>query len=146
MAFENLTNKFTEAFKKLTSKGKLSENDIKETLREVKMALLEADVNYKVVKEFIEGVRVEIDNSKVLDSLTPGQNIIKIVNEKLTEMLGVDDAKLEFNTDGKPTVIMLCGLQGNGKTTLAAKLGAKLKTFELSISTLTPSINSFTTL
>ncbi|MCQ2749528.1 MAG: signal recognition particle protein [Clostridia bacterium] len=128
MAFENLTSKFTDAFRKLTSKGKLKEEDINETLRDVKMALLEADVNFKVVKEFIANVKEEIQNSKVLESLTPGQNIIKIVNDKLTLMLGETDAKIEFNTDGTPTIIMLCGLQGNGKTTLAAKLGAKFKT------------------
>jgi len=128
MAFENLTNKFTDVFRKITSKGRLSENDIKETLQEVKLALLEADVNYKVVKEFISNIKEEISNTKVLDSLTPGQNIIKIVNEKLIEMLGVDEAKLEFNSDNTPTVYMLCGLQGNGKTTFAAKLGKRLKT------------------
>ena len=128
MAFENLTSKFTDAFRKLTSKGKLKEEDINETLRDVKMALLEADVIFKVVKEFIANVKEEIQNSKVLESLTPGQNIIKIVNDKLTLMLGETDAKIEFNSGVEPTIIMLCGLQGNGKTTLAAKLGAKFKT------------------
>ena len=128
MAFESLTDKLQNVFKNLRSKGRLTEEDVHIACKDVKMALLEADVNFKVVKEFIANVKEEIQNSKVLESLTPGQNIIKIVNDKLTLMLGETDAKIEFNTDGTPTIIMLCGLQGNGKTTLAAKLGVKFKT------------------
>ncbi len=126
MAFEGLAAKLDAAFKKLTGRGKLSEKDIKDAMREVRMALLEADVNFLVVKDFIKKVSERAVGEGILQSLTPGQQVIKIVNEELTELMGGKGAKLEVSSS-LPTVYMLCGLQGAGKTTMAAKLGGMLK-------------------
>ena len=126
MAFEGLTEKLTAAFQRLRSKGRLTEADVKTTMREVRMALLEADVSYQVVKEFVSAVTERITGSDVLESLTPAQQVIKIVNEELTKMLGGANAKLTFANSG-PTVMMLVGLQGAGKTTNGAKLAGYLK-------------------
>lgn len=121
MAFESLSEKLTAAFKKLKSRGKLSEQDVKDAMREVRLALLEADVNYKVAKEFTNKVIERAVGSQVMESLTPAQMVIKIVNEELTALMGGDQSRI--NTGSKiPTVVMLCGLQGSGKTTHAAKL------------------------
>ncbi len=125
-AFEGLSDKLSAAFKKLRSKGKLSESDLKEAMREVRLALLEADVNYKVAKEFTNNVVEKSIGEKVLESLTPAQMVIKIVRDELTELMGGEGARL--NTASKlPTVIMMCGLQGSGKTTHSAKLAKRLK-------------------
>ena len=126
MAFEGLSDKLQEAFKKLRSKGKLTEKDIKEAMREVKLALLEADVNFKVVKQFISRVSEKCVGNYVLESLTPAQQVIKIVNEELTELMGGSESKLNFNSVG-PTVIMMVGLQGAGKTTMSGKLALQLR-------------------
>lgn len=126
MAFEGLSDKLQEAFKKLRSKGKLTEKDIKEAMREVKLALLEADVNFKVVKQFISRVSEKCVGNNVLESLTPAQQVIKIVNEELTELMGGSESKLNFNSVG-PTVIMMVGLQGAGKTTMSGKLALQLR-------------------
>ena len=126
MAFEGLSDKLQEAFKKLRGKGKLTEKDIKEAMREVKLALLEADVNFKVVKSFISKVSEKCVGGDVLDSLTPAQQVIKIVNEELTELMGGSESKLTFNSVG-PTVIMMVGLQGAGKTTMSGKLALQLR-------------------
>ncbi|WP_244833193.1 signal recognition particle protein [Clostridium sp. BJN0001] len=126
MAFEGLGEKLQETFKKLRGKGKLQEKDIKDAMREVKLALLEADVNYKVVKNFISSISEKCVGDKVLESLTPGQQVIKIVNEELTELMGGKESKLEFDSSGL-TVIMLVGLQGAGKTTMCGKLALKLR-------------------
>ena len=126
MAFEGLTEKLSKAFKKLKNKGKLSESDVKEAMREVRLALLEADVNYKVAKDFTNRVFERAVGADVMESLTPAQMVIKIVNEELTALMGTDDAKIDFASK-PPTVIMLCGLQGAGKTTHAAKLAKLLK-------------------
>ncbi len=126
MAFEGLSDKLQEAFKKLRGKGKLTEKDIKEAMREVKLALLEADVNFKVVKQFISRVSEKCVGGDVLDSLTPAQQVIKIVNEELTELMGGSESKLTFNSVG-PTVIMMVGLQGAGKTTMSGKLALQLR-------------------
>ena len=126
MAFEGLSDKLQEAFKKLRGKGKLTEKDIKEAMREVKLALLEADVNFKVVKSFISRVSEKCVGGDVLDSLTPAQQVIKIVNEELTELMGGSESKLTFNSVG-PTVIMMVGLQGAGKTTMSGKLALQLR-------------------
>ena len=126
MAFEGLSEKLSNAFKKLKNKGKLSENDVKEAMREVRLALLEADVNYKVAKELTAKITERAVGQDVMESLTPGQMVVKIVNEELTELMGGDNARIEF-TSKPPTVIMLCGLQGSGKTTHAAKLALMLK-------------------
>ena len=126
MAFESLSDKLSAAFKKLRSKGKLSESDIKEAMREVKLALLEADVNYKVVKDFVKTVSERAVGVEVLESLTPAQQVIKIVNEELTSLMGATNAKLTVAAK-PPTIYMLCGLQGAGKTTMAGKLGGYLK-------------------
>ena len=126
MAFEGLSDKLQEAFKKLRGKGKLTEKDIKEAMREVKLALLEADVNFKVVKQFISNVSGKCVGSDVLESLTPAQQVIKIVNEELTELMGGSESKLTFNSVG-PTVIMMVGLQGAGKTTMSGKLALQLR-------------------
>ncbi|MCR5809157.1 MAG: signal recognition particle protein [Clostridiales bacterium] len=126
MAFEGLASKLQNIFKKLGNKGKLSEKEVKEALREVRLALLEADVNYTVVKSFINHVTERAVGSEVLESLTPAQQVIKIVNEELTKLMGGSAAKLEYGSK-KPAVFLLSGLQGAGKTTMAGKLAAYLK-------------------
>lgn len=126
MAFEGLGEKLQETFKRLKGKGKLTEKDIKEAMREVKLALLEADVNYKVVKTFISSVSSKCVGSEVLESLTPGQQVIKIVNEELTNLMGGSESKLNYSSSGL-TVIMLVGLQGAGKTTMCGKLALNLR-------------------
>lgn len=126
MAFEGLSEKLTNAFKKLKNKGKLSENDVKDAMREVRMALLEADVNYKVAKEFTAKVTERAIGSDVMESLTPAQMVIKIVNEELTELMGGEQVRLNFPSK-PPCVIMMCGLQGSGKTTHTGKLAKMLK-------------------
>ena len=126
MAFESLGDKLQGVFKKLRGKGKLTEKDIKEAMREIKLALLEADVNFKIVKEFINKVSEKALGADVLESLTPSQQLVKIVNDELTEMIGGTEAQtLQFSSKS-PTVIMMCGLQGAGKTTATAKLALHL--------------------
>lgn len=126
MAFEGLTEKLSNAFKKLRGKGRLTEADVKEAMREIRMALLEADVSYKVVKDFVSRVSERAVGSDVLESLTPAQMIVKIVNEELTALMGGEDAKLTISSK-PPTVVMLVGLQGVGKTTNGAKLAGLMK-------------------
>ncbi len=126
MAFEGLSDKLSAAFKKLRSKGKLSESDVKEAMREVRLALLEADVNYKVAKDFTNKVTERAVGSAVMESLTPAQMVVKIVNEELTELMGGQQAKLA-SAPKPPSIVMLCGLQGSGKTTHAGKLARLLK-------------------
>lgn len=126
MAFESLSEKISAVFKKLKSKGKLSEADVKSSMREVRMALLEADVNYKVAKNFTDNIIERAIGEKVMESLTPAQMVIKIVNEELTSLMGSDQTRLNISSKS-PTVIMLCGLQGSGKTTHAAKLALMMK-------------------
>ena len=126
MIFESLSDKLQNAFKGLKSRGKLNEKDIDAAMREVRLALLDADVNYKVVKDFVKQVKERSLGSEVMDSLTPGQQVIKIVNEELSELMGGTQSKLTFSSSGQ-TVIMLVGLQGAGKTTTIAKLGKQLK-------------------
>ena len=125
MAFEGLSSKLQNVFKKLSGKGKLSEKDVKEAMREVKLALLEADVNFTVVKSFVNAVTERAVGAEVLESLTPGQQVIKIVNEEMTKLMGGTNAKVEFGST-TPAVILLAGLQGAGKTTMAGKLAAYL--------------------
>ncbi len=125
MAFESLGDKLQGVFKKLRGKGKLNEKDIKEAMREIKLALLEADVNFKIVKEFIAKVSEKALGAEILESLTPAQQLVKIVDEELTEMIGGEASRLEF-ANKPPTVIMMCGLQGAGKTTATAKLSLHL--------------------
>ena len=126
MAFEGLADKLEEAFKKLKSKGSLTEADVKEAMREVRLALLEADVNFKVAKDFTNTVTERAIGSKVMESLTPGQMVIKIVNEELTNLMGGTKTRLATAAH-PPTVIMMCGLQGSGKTTHSAKIALMLK-------------------
>lgn len=126
MAFENLSEKLQNAFKKLRGKGTVSEADLKAAMREVKLALLEADVNFKVVKDFVSSVSEKAIGSKVLESLTPAQQVIKIVNEELTALMGTEASKLNFGPK-TPAVILMVGLQGAGKTTTSAKIGGLLK-------------------
>ena len=126
MAFEGLSEKLNGVFKRLKSRGKLSEADVKEAMREVKMALLEADVSYKVVKDFIAKVTERSVGEEVLKSLTPGQQVIKIVNDELIKLMGEANSKINF-PNKPPCIIMMCGLQGAGKTTAAAKIAGKLK-------------------
>ncbi len=126
MAFESLGEKLQSTFKKLTGKGKVSEKDLKSAMREVRLALLEADVSFKVVKEFEKRVFDKAIGSRVLESLTPGQQIIKIVRDELTELMGGSQARLTVSSK-PPTVYMMVGLQGAGKTTTSAKLGGLLK-------------------
>ena len=126
MAFEGLAEKLSNSFKKLRSKGKLSESDVKEAMREVRLALLEADVNYKVAKDFTNRVTERAIGSEVMESLTPAQMVIKIVNEELTGLMGGSEERLKMPAH-PPAIIMMCGLQGAGKTTHAAKLAYQLK-------------------
>jgi len=126
MAFEGLTEKLNATFKRLRGKGRLTEADVKEAMREVRLALLEADVGYKVVKDFIATVTERAVGSDVLDSLTPAQQVIKIVNEELTNLMGGANAKLSMANNG-PTVVMMVGLQGAGKTTTTAKLAGLMR-------------------
>ena len=126
MAFEGLSGRLSEVFKKLKGRGKVKESDIKEVMREVRMALLEADVNYKVAKDFVASVSEKAMGSEVLESLTPAQQIIKIVNDELTELMGSTNARITFSSK-IPTIIMMCGLQGAGKTTHCAKLARYFK-------------------
>ncbi len=126
MAFEGISAKLQSVFKKLTGKGRLSEKDVKEAMREIKLALLEADVNFVVVKDFVKKVSERAVGADVLESLTPGQQIIKIVNEELTALMGSTNARLDFGST-KPAVILMAGLQGAGKTTMCGKLALLLK-------------------
>ena len=126
MAFEGLSDKLNGVFKRLKSRGKLTEADVKAAMREVKMALLEADVSYKVVKQFIGNVTERAVGEEVLKSLTPAQQVIKIVNEELIKLMGDGNAKINF-PNKPPCVVMMCGLQGSGKTTHAAKLAKHFK-------------------
>ena len=127
MAFDSLTAKLQNVFKGLKSKGRLTEADVKAALKEVKMALLEADVNFKVVKQFVKAVQERATGEDVLNSLTPGQTVIKYVNEELVRMMGETTTELELRPGNEITVIMMCGLQGAGKTTTTAKIAGKLK-------------------
>ena len=126
MAFESLSEKITGVFKRLKNKGKLSESDVKTAMREVRLALLEADVNYKVAKDFTNKITERAVGEMVMESLTPAQMVIKIVNEELVALMGGDSARIEFSSK-PPTVIMMCGLQGSGKTTHSGKLAKMLK-------------------
>lgn len=126
MAFEGLSSKLQDITRKLRGKARITESDLKEMLREVKLALLEADVNYKIVKDFIASVQEKALGQDVLKSLTPGQQVIKIVKDELVELLGGEESKINF-TPNPPTVIMLVGLQGSGKTTTAGKLANLLR-------------------
>ena len=126
MAFEGLSEKLNATFKRLRGKGRLTENDVREAMREVRLALLEADVSYKVVKEFVATVTERAIGTDVLDSLTPAQQVIKIVNEELTNLMGGGTAKLTMANNG-PTVVMMVGLQGAGKTTTTAKLAGLMR-------------------
>ena len=126
MAFESLSEKLQNTFKKLRGKGKVSEKDLKAAMREVKLALLEADVNFKVVKDFVRDVSERAGGAEVMESLTPAQQVIKIVNEELIKLMGGEAEKLNIASK-PPTIIMMAGLQGAGKTTTAAKLGGLLK-------------------
>ena len=126
MAFEGLTEKISAAFKKLRGKGRLKESDVKEAMREIRMALLEADVSYKVVKDFTKSVTERCVGADVLEALSPAQMIVKIVNEELTKLMGSDIKHITINPNG-PTVVMLVGLQGAGKTTNGSKLAGLMK-------------------
>ena len=126
MAFEGLTEKLSSAFKKLRNKGRLSEADVKEAMREIRLALLEADVSYKVVKDFIKGVTEKAVGTEVLESLTAGQAIVKIVNQELIDLMGGSSAKITIASQ-PPTVVMMVGLQGAGKTTNCAKLAGLMR-------------------
>lgn len=126
MAFEGLSERLENSFKKLRAKGKLTEADVKEAMRDVRLALLEADVNYKVAKEFTNKVTERAIGDDVMENLTPGQMVIKIVNEELTELMGGTESRLTI-AKHPPTIIMMCGLQGSGKTTHSGKLALKLK-------------------
>ncbi|MBE6767440.1 MAG: signal recognition particle protein [Ruminococcaceae bacterium] len=127
MAFEGLSDKLSAAFKRLRSKGKLSEADVKEAMREVRLALLEADVNYKVAKDFTAKVAERAIGAQVMESLTPAQMVVKIVNEELTALMGGDATYLASPGSRPPCIVMMCGLQGAGKTTHSAKLAKMLK-------------------
>ncbi len=126
MAFENLSSKLQDVFKKLKGKGKLSEKDVKDALREVKLALLEADVNFKIVKDFIKKITEKAVGEEVLRGLNPRQHVIKIVNDELIELMGSTQSKLTFSPKA-PTVYMMAGLQGAGKTTTTGKIAGQLR-------------------
>lgn len=125
MAFENLSEKLGGIFKKLKGRGVVTEKDIKESMREIKLALLEADVNYKVVKDFVAKVSERAVGADVLESLTPGQQIIKIVNDELTALMGSENTRIEYSKN--PTIVLMAGLQGAGKTTFCAKLAGFMR-------------------
>ena len=127
MAFDSLSDKLQNIFKKLRGKGRLNEDDVKSAMKEVKMALLEADVNFKVVKQFVNTVTERAIGQDVMQSLTPGQMVIKIVNEEMVALMGSETTEIAMRKDGKPTIIMMAGLQGAGKTTTTAKIAGKLK-------------------
>ena len=142
MAFEGLSEKLQGALRKMTGRGRLTEQAVKEGMREVRMALLEADVNYAVAKDFIRKVTERCVGADVLSSLTPSQQVIRIVNEEMTELMGSTNAKLNWSSS-VPSIIMLCGLQGAGKTTMCAKLAGYLtKQGKKPISTVLPPSNS----
>ena len=126
MAFESLSNKLQDVFKQLRGKGKLTEKDVKTAMREVKLALLEADVNFKIVKDFVNKVTEKAVGGDVLEGLNPGQQVVKIVNDELVTLMGSTQSKLTFSSKS-PTIYMMVGLQGAGKTTTAAKIAGKLK-------------------
>ena len=127
MAFENLTEKLQNVFKNLRGKGRLTEEDVKAALKEVKIALLEADVNFKIVKQFIKTVEERAIGADVMNGLNPGQMVIKIVNEELINLMGSEGAEIQLQPGKSITVLMMCGLQGAGKTTTTAKLAGKYK-------------------
>ncbi|MDO5519452.1 MAG: signal recognition particle protein [bacterium] len=127
MAFDSLTDKLQNVFKNLRGKGKLSEADVKAALKEVKMALLEADVNFKVVKNFVKTVQERAIGQEVMTSLTPGQMVVKIVNEELVNLMGSETTEIALKPTQEITVLLMCGLQGAGKTTTTAKIAGKLK-------------------
>ena len=127
MAFDSLTEKLNSIFSKLSGKGKLTESDVKAAMREVKMALLEADVNFKVVKQFVNSVQERAVGEEVMSGLNPAQMVIKIVNEEMTELMGSETTELQLQPGKQMTVIMMVGLQGAGKTTTAAKIAGKFK-------------------
>jgi len=124
--FEGLSTRLNHIFSKLTKRGRLTELEIKEAMREVRVALLEADVNFMVAKKFVASVSEKAIGQNILESLTPGQQVIKIVNEELTALMGSSNSKLLVSSN-PPTVIMMCGLQGAGKTTMCGKLAMHLK-------------------
>ena len=126
MAFESLTDKLQNVFKNLRSKGRLTEADVKQALREVKMALLEADVNFKVVKQFVKSIEEKAIGQDILNGLNPAQMVIKLVNEELVSLMGSETTEIQFQPGKAITVIMMCGLQGAGKTTTTAKIAGKL--------------------
>ena len=127
MAFDSLTEKLQNVFKNLRSKGRLTEEDVKAALKEVKMALLEADVNFKVVKNFVKKVQERAVGQDVLNSLTPGQMVVKLVNEELVALMGSETTEIALRPSNEITVLLMCGLQGAGKTTTTAKIAGKLK-------------------
>ena len=127
MAFDSLSEKLQNVFKNLRSKGKLTEDDVKAALKEVKMALLEADVNFKVVKQFTKSVQERAIGQDVMNGLNPGQMVIKIVNEEMIKLMGSETTEIAFRPGKELTVIMMVGLQGAGKTTTTAKLAGKFK-------------------
>ncbi|MCI5501647.1 MAG: signal recognition particle protein [Lachnospiraceae bacterium] len=127
MAFDNLTEKLQNVFKNLRGKGRLTEDDVKTALKEVKMALLEADVNFKVVKNFVKTVQERAVGQDVMNSLTPGQMVIKLVNEELVNLMGSETTEIKLKQSNEISVILMCGLQGAGKTTTTAKIAGKLK-------------------
>lgn len=127
MAFESLSDKLQNIFKNLRGKGRLSEAEVKAALKEVKMALLEADVSFKVVKQFISSIQERAVGEEVFGSLTPGQTVIKIVTEELIKLMGSETTEIALKPASEITVIMMAGLQGAGKTTTTAKIAAKLK-------------------
>ena len=127
MAFESLTDKLQNVFRNLRGKGRLTEEDVKLALKEVKMALLEADVSFKVVKQFISAVQERAVGEDVLNGLNPGQMVIKIVNEEMISLMGSETTEIKLQPTNEITILMMCGLQGAGKTTTAAKIAGKLK-------------------
>lgn len=127
MAFDSLSDKLQNIFKNLRGKGRLSEADVKVAMKEVKMALLEADVNFKVVKSFVKTVEERAIGQDVMKSLTPGQMVIKIVNEEMVNLMGSTTTEIALRPSGEITVILMAGLQGAGKTTTTAKLAGKYK-------------------